>query len=152
MKWSIPAVVAVFLAVISIYYRSSEFTKNEKSEFFRKIELAKHQTADPCGRHNIKLVHPPAGLNEKSVLVIGGRVVYEGEIEDVSLEAREPEPGEHTVRVAITPAAPEFQEIIWIADGTKACQAGLGEDIKRYATSGGRAGGDSHPRWPASQK
>ena len=123
------------------------------SKFHYMIADAKNQTADPCGMHHVRLIKPPNYSSKRgAVLVVGGQEISGDNINDLVFEAREPIPGEHAIRVAILPAAPEFQEIIWIAHGTQACQAGLGEAIKRFAISGGREGSYGHPNWPTPSK
>ncbi len=147
----------IFLGMLGTYIFGirvvNKAVNDADSKFHYMVADAKNQTADPCGMHHIRLVKPPNySLERGVVLVIGGQEISGGNINDLVFEAREPIPGEHAIRVAILPAAPEFQEIIWIAHGTQACQAGLGEAIKHYATSGGREGGYGRPNWPTPPK
>ena len=152
MKHWILLFVSLFGVFICGLYSYNTTVDSANGQFYHMVAEAKNQTADPCGMHHVRLVQPPKYSTEQAVLVVGGQEVYGGNINDLAFEAREPIPGEHAIRVALLPAAPEFQEIIWIADETQACRAGLGEAIKRYAISGGRSGDYGHPNWPTPPK
>ncbi|HUC31578.1 MAG TPA: hypothetical protein VMR99_02745 [Candidatus Paceibacterota bacterium] len=139
-------------------YRVNEANLAEAADhqFDQEILDAEKKTSDPCAIYPLELVRPPAHSTREAALVIGGRGVWAEKGNDLMVAAADPIPGEHAVSVYYSPPEPAFEEIAWLAYGTKACEAGLGEQVKDYAVSEGRLGNmlnrhgkiDHRPAWP----
>ena len=128
--------VALALSVVSDIGKAQGdalLREERMAKFSSNIEKAKRETSNPCDFDPIRLVQSPDGLNEEAVLVMLGQDVT-ALTPNINFDAREPVPGEKTVLVAWWPSGtPEWDEIGWLAHGTKACEAGRGKEIKSYA-------------------
>lgn len=148
--------ILALVAILPVVYMISESMLERNrvakadAKFAKMVQVATQETG-PCSPNPLRLVQPPPHSTKKAVLVIGGKVVNAEEGNNIFLEARQPVLGERAVRVVYLEPEPSFREVVWLAAYSKACEAGLESSIKKYAISGGRAGGYKEPPWPTKQ-
>lgn len=121
-----------------------------KSEYEAEIAQAEKDTADPCKGHPMRLVENR--LAKETVFVFAGHVIPPSQIPELDLQAVEPASGEKVIRVVmLEPFSDELSEIAFLAAGTRACKAGLNDEIKNYAIFGPYSGMRRSP-WPTPKE